>query len=857
MMEQYFAFKAEYCDAILFYRVGDFYEMFYEDAQTVSKEIGLTLTGKDSGDGERAPMCGVPYHSVDTYIAKLVRLGHKIIICDQIEDPAEAKGIVKRGVTRIVTPGTVTDDNMLDGTKNNYLCSIYISQPDAALTVADVSTGDIYITRFTGDSLGEKLVNALSAYAPSEVIINVSKRVLPPLYDYLFSRHECMVHDEDEERFAPEGCAELLEKQFGKNAEELGLSDECSICACCAMIRYIDETQRTPISHLKELDVYSGTQYLDIDINSRYSLELTETMRNRDKRGSLLWVLDKTKSAMGARLLRKWVEMPLVNMNKIKSRLDAVEEMYSNFMLREEIGEAMQGVRDMERLMTKVVYGTANCKDLRAICATLSVVPAVKEIISGCNADEVSAIRDRLYDLSDIVRLIDDAIVEDPPFLVREGRFIRHGYNEEVDKYVDILENGKNYIEKIEERERERTGIPKLKISYNKVFGYYIEISKSYIDRAPDDYIRKQTLVNAERYITDELKNLEATIFGAKDRDAELEYHIFCEITEKLKENKDRILNAAQMLAEIDALRSLAEVAFRNNYVRPEVDIGEVLDIRDGRHPVVEQMMKDGFFVPNDTYLDTSANRLALITGPNMAGKSTYMRQTALICIMAQIGSFVPASDARISILDKVFTRVGASDDLASGQSTFMLEMNEVAYILKNATKRSLVIYDEIGRGTSTFDGMSIARAVAEHTANKIGCKALFATHYHELTDLPDTIGGVVNYNIAAKKKNGGIVFLRKILKGATDDSYGIEVAKLAGVPSSVTKRAYEILSSLENSSRRIAAEDASQETEEVNMTFDDFKTEEVKNKLMQTQVETLTPIEAMNLVYELKKILD
>ena len=857
MMQQYFAFKSEYEDAILFYRVGDFYEMFYDDAKTASKEIGLTLTAKDCGEGERAPMCGVPFHSVDPYIAKLVRLGHKVVICDQVEDPATAKGIVKRDVTRIVTPGTVTDDTVLDGTKNNYICSVCVFNEEAAVTTCDVSTGDIYSTRFVGTNVGDKIVNELSVYSPSEVIINVSKRTIGNLYDYLFVRPYCMVHDEETERFSLSVCEELILRQFGKRPEELGLESDCIICSCGAMISYIDETQRTDISHLKGLNVYSNKQYLEIDINSRRSLELTETMRNREKRGTLLWVLDKTYSAMGARLLRKWVEMPLVDMNKINARLDAVEEMLSNYLVRGELGELMKNVRDMERLMTKVVYGTANCKDLRSICTTLSVIPGVKALLSECSTSIISYIRDELDDLSDVVSLIDNAIVDDPPFSVREGRFVKKGYNPDVDKYTDILDNGKNYIKNIEERERERTGIPKLRVGYNKVFGYYIEISKSYTDKAPEDYVRKQTLVGAERYITDELKELESVIFSAKDRDAELEYQIFSDITEKLKENKDRIQSAANLLAVLDAICSLAETAFRNNYVRPEVDLGDVIDIREGRHPVVEQYAKDSLFVPNDTYLDTAGNKLALITGPNMAGKSTYMRQCAIICIMAQIGSFVPASQARIGIVDKVFTRVGASDDLALGQSTFMLEMNEVAYILKNATKRSLIIYDEIGRGTSTFDGMSIARAVAEYTVKKIGCKSLFATHYHELTDLPDTTQGIVNYNIAAKKKNGGIVFLRKIVKGATDDSYGIEVAKLAGVPDAVTKRATEVLGTLEEGSRAVSLKSSEKSDEEVNVTFDDYKKEDVKNKILSTPLETLTPLEALNLMYELKKILE
>lgn len=856
MMQQYLAVKEEYTDAIVLFRLGDFYEMFFEDAKTVSKEIGLTLTARDCGGGDRAPMCGVPYHSADSYIAKLVRLGHKIVICEQMEDPAQATGLVKRDVSRIITPGTVTEGAMLTENKNNYIGCVCIGEGEAGLTFADVSTGDIYTTRLDGEGLSEKVLNELAVYEPAEVVLNISKRADHALYDYFFTRPSCMVNDEAEYRFDITQADERIYTQFGKKPEELGLQFPIIIRSVGAMLDYISETQRTQVSHIKKLSVYSDDEYLDIDINARRSLELTETMRNRETRGSLLWVLDKTKSAMGARVLRKWVEQPLVAMNDINARLDAVEELYSDIMLRGEIAEQMKEVRDLERLMTKVIYGTSNGKDLRSIANTLSVIPALKALLQNTTSPLLQGILTEFGDTSDIVELIDSAIVEDPPFSVREGRFIRKGYNEEVDRLVDILDNGKNYIAAIEQREREVTGIAKLKVSYNKVFGYYIEVTKSNVDLVPDTYIRKQTLVNSERYITDELKDLEATILGAADKDGKLEYELFCQVTDYLKGRKEAIQGAANALAALDALYSLAEVAFKYAYVRPEVDFGEVIDIREGRHPVVERFAKDSYFVPNDTYLDTATNRLALITGPNMAGKSTYMRQTALICIMAQIGSFVPAASARIGIVDKLFTRVGASDDLASGQSTFMLEMNEVAYILKNATKRSLIIYDEIGRGTSTYDGMSIARAVAEYTCAKIGAKTLFATHYHELTDLEGECEGVVNYNIAAKKKQDDILFLRKIVRGATDDSYGIEVAKLAGVPSAVIKRAKAVLAGIE-SEEAVPRVRETKPQEDQNVTLDDWRATDVKNKLMQTHPETLTPIEAMNLLYELKKMLE
>lgn len=859
MMQQYLDVKSNYTDAILFFRLGDFYEMFFEDAKTVSAELGLTLTARDSGDGERAPMCGVPYHSADTYISKLVNLGHKVVICEQMENPAEAKGIVRREVVRIITPGTVTENTMLQDNKNNYLCSIYKDEREAALTFADVSTGDLYTTRVLGEQISERIVNELSAYSPAEVILNISKRADPVLYDYFFTRPSCMVNDEAAQRFDITLADEAILRQFGKKPEELGLNSTPLIAAVGAMLSYINETQRTTVSYIKDLNVYSDHEYLELDINARRSLELTETMRNRETRGTLLWVLDKTSSAMGARVLRKWVEQPLLKIGEISARLDAVEELYDSMMLRSNIAELMKSVRDLERLMTKVVYGSAGGKDLRAIANTLALLPKFKSLLNGVNAQALGRVSEALGDLSDVVAIIDEAIVDDPPFSVRDGGFIRRGYHKEVDRLQDILKNSKAYIESIETREREATGISKLKVSYNKVFGYYIEVTKSNLDHVPDTYIRKQTLVNSERYITDELKNLEATILGAADKVKNLEYELFCDLVSKVKANKERIQQAAQGLALLDVYCSLAEAAFLNNYTRPEMDLSETVDIKDGRHPVIEKFCTDSYFVPNDTYLDTENHRLSLITGPNMAGKSTYMRQTALICIMAQIGSFVPAARARIGLVDKVFTRVGASDDLSSGQSTFMLEMNEVAYILKNATQKSLIIYDEIGRGTSTFDGMSIARAVAEYTCKKIKAKCLFATHYHELTDLADEITGIVNYNIAAKKRNDSIIFLRKIVKGATDDSYGIEVAKLAGLPDSVIKRSKEVLKGLEsgNIMLRMPVSTAEQNEPASNLTFEDLSLGQIKEKLLQTQIETLTPLEAMNLLFQLKSMLE
>ncbi|MCI8331759.1 MAG: DNA mismatch repair protein MutS [Clostridiales bacterium] len=857
MMQQYLEIKSNYADSILFFRLGDFYEMFFEDAKTVSAELGLTLTARDSGEEERAPMCGVPYHSADSYISKLVGLGHKVVICEQMENPSEAKGLVRREVVRIITPGTVTENTMLQDNKNNYLCSICLEEGEAALTFADVSTGDLYTTRVVGDQISEKIVNELSAYSPSEVILNIAKRSNHVLYDYFFSRPACMVNDEARDRFEISMADELIYKQFSKKPAELGLVSNALIAAVGAMLSYINETQRTQISYIKNLNVYADNEYLEIDINARRSLELTETMRNRELRGSLLWVLDKTNSAMGARVLRKWVEQPLMKIDEIDERLDAVEELYNNMILRSNIADTMRSVRDLERLMTKVVYGSAGGKDLRAIADTLSLLPGMKHLLNDVSSHNLCIAKEALGELGDVVTLINQAIVEDPPFSIRDGGFIRRGYHEEVDRLHDILENSKGYIESITAREREATGISKLKVGYNKVFGYFIEVTKSSVHLVPDTYIRKQTLANSERYITDELKNLEATILGAAEKVKNLEYELFCELLTQVKVNKERIQEAARGLALLDVYCALAETAFIGNYVRPEMNAGKAIEIEEGRHPVVEKLCADRYFVPNDTYLDTEKERLALITGPNMAGKSTYMRQTALLCIMAQIGSFVPAAKARLGLVDKVFTRVGASDDLASGQSTFMLEMNEVGYILKNATEHSLIIYDEIGRGTSTFDGMSIARAVAEYTCQKIKAKCLFATHYHELTDLAQEVPGIVNYHIAAKKKNDTVVFLRKIIKGAADDSYGIEVAKLAGLPDSVIRKAKEVLAGLETGETNVQTKSVNiQESVEQNVTFEDLAIQEVKDKLMQTSVETLTPIEAMNLLYQLKNML-
>lgn len=864
MMKQYLDIKEQYQDAVLFFRLGDFYEMFYDDAKLVSRELDLTLTGKDCGEPERAPMCGIPYHSADNYISRLISRGYKVVICEQTEDPASAKGLVRREVIRVVTPGTVTDGGLLDENRNNYLCAVYIDPShikdktvisSAGVAFADVSTGDITATVLTGQHALQRLLSELGTFSPSEVLLNVPRISVSSLNEFITDRLHAVIGDSSAERFDFETAQRQLLRRFGKMPSEIGNGNEPAVCAVGALLAYISETQCTDESYIKNLTFYSEGQFLEMDLNTRRNLELCETMRSKEKKGTLLWVLDHTKTSMGARLLRKWVEQPLLNVRSVLNRQNAVAELFDNFFLREEIGGLMKEILDLERLMTKVIYGSAVAKDLCAVLQTVRIIPAVKSLLSGCSDSELLAIYNKLDPLEDIAGLLSRSIVDDPPFSVREGGMIRPGYDAGVDELNEIIHNGKRYIEKIEAEERDKSGIRGLKIGYNRVFGYYIEITRSNLGDVPERYIRKQTLSNCERFITQELKDMESTILGAADRAAALEYELFCKIRDMVAAQASRIQETAGMLASLDVYLSLADTAVKNNYTRPDVEYGDKIRIKDGRHPVVELFVTDGYFVPNDTNLDTNHNRLMLITGPNMAGKSTYMRQVALIVIMAQLGSFVPAKEAQIGIVDRLFTRVGASDDLASGQSTFMLEMTEVSYILKNATKRSLIIYDEIGRGTSTFDGMSIARATAEYTlSKKIGAKTLFATHYHELTSLESEIDGTVNYNIAARKKGEDIIFLRKIVRGAADDSYGIEVARLAGLPGEIIRRAKELLRILETKSATINAAEPVIEKENQNITFEDFKTKDIIKKLNSVELELLTPLEALNLLYELKK---
>ena len=857
MFQQYLEIKEQYREYILMYRVGDFYEMFYEDAKTAAEALDLVLTGKDCGEDERAPMCGVPFHAADNYIGRLVAKGYKVAVCEQMEDPATAKGLVKRDVIRMITPGTVTETAFLDDKKNNYFCAICLDGDSIGVCFADISTGAVSATEFSGEGKIQKLVGELGTHLPSETVLSCKKESIGAAGEFLVTRTNCLINEDQLERFDGIRALASARAHFASLPAEFENENDVALRAYGAVMSYAAETQKNDLSNISEINFYKNGEYLEIDANTRRSLELTETMRRAEKKGTLLWVLDKTKTSAGARLLRSFIDFPLVSPAAINRRQAAVAELHSKISLRGELGEALTGILDLERLITKIVYKTASAKDLRAVAQTAEKLPLIKALVSPTSSDELRLIGEELDTLDDIASLIGAAIVDDPPFSVREGGFIREGYNADVDYLRSIMTNSKDWIAKIEETERAETGIRTLKIGYNRVFGYYIEVSKSFVGDVPERFIRKQTLTNCERYITEELKEMESQILGATDKLTALEYQLFCDVRDKVAENVHRIQKTASMLAKLDVYRSLAEVAAQNNYTRPEVTYGDVIEIVDGRHPVVEQFSKDVFFVPNDTYLDGKDNRFMLITGPNMAGKSTYMRQVALITVMAQIGSFVPAREARISVVDKVFTRVGASDDLAMGQSTFMVEMSEVAYILANATKQSLIIYDEIGRGTSTFDGMSIARAVAEYTAGKkLGAKTLFATHYHELTSLEGEIDGVVNYNIAAKKKGDTITFLRKIVRGSADDSYGIEVAKLAGVPNEVTKRAKDVLSALEDGTFAPKVKKAVENVDDGLITFENYDEKEVCEKLRACDINTLTPLEAMSFIYELKKIL-
>ena len=860
MMQQYFKIKEQCPDYILMYRLGDFYEMFYEDAKTASSVLELTLTGRDCGQEERAPMCGVPFHSCEGYIAKLVRNGYKVAICEQVGDPKASKGIVKREIIRMITPGTVTETSMLDENQNNYICCIQWEGQRCGICFADISTGQMYATGFSGEQIQQELLNEVGRFVPSETVLSDQAFDCVPLRDFLVQRLSSMLEQAKLE-LSYEEALQRIGKQFEiKDFEAAGLTENPDIAiAVGKLLFYLEDKQMCCLDGLTQFHVYQQGQFMELDFTARRNLELCESMRAKEKRGTLLWVLDKTKTAMGARMLRQWLEKPLINPVQIHKRLDAVAEMKQDLMLRDQLREILSKIFDMERLIGRIVYGTANCRDLRSLQSAISHLPEVQEAVAGCRSALLCEVRDQMDMLEDLSGLIEAAIQPEPPFSVREGGMIREGYSQEVDELRDAANGGKGKLAEIENREREAFGIKNIKVGYNRVFGYYIEVPKSYTGEIPEGYIRKQTLANCERYITEEMKQYENTVLGAQEKLTALEYELFCEVRTKVAAQVRRVQKSALAISHFDVLCSLAEVAEQNQYVMPEVDFSGKIIIRDGRHPVVEQVLRDQMFTPNDVFLDRKENRVAVITGPNMAGKSTYMRQVALIAIMAQMGSFVPARSAQIGIVDKVFTRVGASDDLASGQSTFMVEMNEVAEILTRATRDSLIVLDEIGRGTSTYDGMAIARAVVEYVADpkKIGARTLFATHYHELTALEDLLDGVKNYNIAAKKRGDDVIFLRKIVAGGADDSYGIEVAKLAGVPEPVIRRAKKILADLEKGKPEAAkpVEKPAQPQEE-QVSLLDLGAQAVADKLRNLNVNTLTPIEALNAIYEMQKML-
>ena len=870
MMAQYMETKKQYQDCILFYRLGDFYEMFFDDALTASRELEITLTGKECGLEERAPMCGVPYHAVDSYLSRLVQKGYKVAIAEQMEDPKQAKGLVKREVIRVVTPGTITSSQALDETKNNYLMAIVYLGDKMGVSVADITTGDFLVTEVGSE---RSLFDEINKFSPAEIIYNDAFAMSGISLDEMKDRYHFAVSAVDSHYFQDESCRKVLKEHFKVNGlEGLGLGDyDSGVIAAGAVLQYLYETQKTTMDHLTSIVPYSTGNYMVLDSSTRRNLELLETMREKQKRGSLLWVLDKTRTAMGARLLRTWIEQPLIHKEEILERQKAIEELNMNYISREELREYLNPVYDLERLIGRISYKSANPRDLLAFRNSIAMVPYMKQLLQEFTCANLKALEEEMDPLEDLNDLISRAIAEEPPVTVREGGIIRDGFHEEADRLRHAKTEGKTWLAELEARERDKTGIKNLKVKYNKVFGYYFEVTNSFKDLVPDYFIRKQTLTNAERYTTDELKELEDVILGAEDKLFSLEYELFCQVRDAVGAQVVRIQKTARAIAETDVYASLSTVATRNDYVKPSINEKGVIQIKAGRHPVVEKMMRDDLFVSNDTYLDNGKNRISIITGPNMAGKSTYMRQTALIVLMAQIGSFVPASQANIGICDRIFTRVGASDDLASGQSTFMVEMTEVANILRNATRNSLLILDEIGRGTSTFDGLSIAWAVVEHISNTrlLGAKTLFATHYHELTELEGLMSGVNNYCIAVKEQGDDIVFLRKIVKGGADKSYGIQVAKLAGVPDTVINRAKELVEQLVDTdltarTREIAGANASASShkpvpkpDDVEMSqltlFDTVREDDIIQEIKDMELGNMTPIDTLNTLYRLQ----
>ncbi len=867
MMQHYLKTHEEYKDCILFYRLGDFYEMFFDDAKVVSKELELTLTGKSCGAEERAPMCGIPYHAAETYLTRLVKKGYKVAICEQVEDPKLAKGMVKREVTRVVTPGTTLNAQALDETKNNYIMCIAYIGDHYGISSADITTGDYYVTEVDSE---RKLLDEVNKYQPTEIICNEAFYISGIDIDDMKNRMGIVIYSLDAWYFSDETAQMTLKDHFKvRDLEGLGLADyDSGVVAAGALLKYLYETQKTTLSNLVAIHPYTTGKFMIIDSSTRRNLELVETLREKQKRGSLLWVLDKTRTAMGTRTLRSFVEQPLIERTEIEERYDAIDEFNTNAITREEIREYLNPVYDLERLITRVTYQTASPRDLIAFRNSIHMLPPIKTLMSDFQSPLLKRLYEQLDTLDELYELIERSITEEPPLTLHDGGILKEGYNEEVDRLRKAKTDGKSWLADLEAKEREKTGIKNLKIKYNKVFGYYLEVTNSFKDMVPDYFTRKQTLANAERFITPELKELEDVILGAEDKLIVLEYELFREVRQKVADEVVRIQKTAKAVAQIDVFASLATVAEQNNYCRPKLNEKGLIDIKDGRHPVVERMIQNEMFVANDTYLDNGSNRVSIITGPNMAGKSTYMRQSALIVLMAQIGSFVPAKSAKIGIVDRIFTRVGASDDLASGQSTFMVEMSEVANILRNATSNSLLILDEIGRGTSTFDGLSIAWAVVEHISNPrlLGAKTLFATHYHELTELEGKLNSVNNYCIAVKEKGDDIVFLRKIVKGGADKSYGIQVAKLAGVPDNVIERAKEIVEELSNNDiteivQNISAEGSSKRSkpklDEVDLEqislLDTMDNDTILNELKELDLGQMTPIEAMNKLYELQ----
>lgn len=862
MMQRYLETKEEYKDCILFYRLGDFYEMFFDDAITASRELELTLTGKDCGQEERAPMCGIPHHAAEIYISKLIAKGYKVAICEQLEDPKKAKGIVKRGVIRVVTPGTVVESNMLEERKNNFIMSIFKSGIYYGISVCDISTGEFYSAEIKDNYNFPMLLDEIARYAPSELLINSMMANCKEEISKIKERFENIYITNFNDKFFISDLNNInlrfnIVDNNGKNIEDIS-SKTLAISSINALIEYIEETQKTTLDHINKIKIYQVSKYMALDINARRNLEITEKMRDKSKKGTLLWVLDKTATSMGGRLLRRWLNDPLIDIQEINKRLNAVKELKDDIMLRGDIIENLKKVYDIERLAGKMAFGNANARDMITLKNSLYKLPEVKKILQECKSPMLMELCDKLDELQDIYTLIDNAIVEDPPMAIKDGGIIKLGYDEEIDKLKTAQTEGKNWLIQLEADEKEKTGIKNLKVGFNKVFGYYLEVTKSYLNQVPERYIRKQTLTNAERYITEELKNLENQILGAEERVVNLEYNAFTEIREEIAKNVRRLQTTSEVISTVDVLSSFAQVAEDMNYCMPIVDDNGIIDIKNGRHPVIEKIMGVGTFVENDTYLDKNDNRLAIITGPNMAGKSTYMRQVALITLMAQVGSFVPAESANIGVVDKIFTRVGASDDLSMGQSTFMVEMMEVATILKEATQNSLVILDEIGRGTSTYDGLSIAWAVAEYIADKekCGAKTLFATHYHELTELENRLEGIKNYSIAVKEKGEDIIFLRKIIEGGTDESYGIHVAKLAGVPKVVTTKANEILRSLERKNILTNKKQEKQDKKQVEGQFDmyNYKLAEIAHEVDKINLNELTPIDALNTLVRIKE---